>query len=410
LFSIPYALQLRPSKEFKYESGKTKLVNLHLSHQNEHSIHFTVPGDHDLNVRSDKRFEESGTQERLLRLSGWLDISCEITIGCVNAVLSFLQRKRASSFLPGDDASENFLRVTAVEMFSIKGTMFISMDTLNSLQIIDTESHPNAQNQGPAALRGAKEGFSLYGLFQRLAKTPQGKYRLRTYFLRPCIDVEAINERLDAVSAFLLPENSEYLDNLISCLRSVKNIRTLLRYMRKGSGGPNRGSTSSVPLWSQLLHFVFNALRIQDIMKEMQAVENTAIYVKVTQKFDSTALATIGKSISDVIDMDESKLAQRAVVSRGVDEDLDEKKLQYDGLDSYLVEVAKYVKSKLPIEFQQMDVSPVDVGYYPRIGFVLQISEEFAETLESHVAAAGSPWQHVFTAQYGYPASYAMRY
>ena len=97
--------------------------------------------------------------------------------------------------------------------------------------------------------------------------------------------------------------------------------------------------------------------------------------------------------------MDESKLAQRAVVNRGIDEGLDEKKMQYDGLDTYLVEVAKYIKSKLPDYFQQMDVSPVDVGYYPRIGFVLQISEEFAETLESHVTATGATWQHVFTAQ-----------
>lgn len=275
----------------------------------------------------------------------------------------------------------------------------MTMDTLNSLQIIETESHPNAQHQGPATSRGAKEGFSLYGLFHHLAKTPQGKHRLRTYFLRPSKDPEVINERLDAVSAFLQPANSEYLEDVISSLRNVKNIRTLLRNMRKGSSGPSRGGTSSVPLWSRLLHFVYHALRIQDIMKEMQVIDNTSIYMKVIERFDGNALATIGRSISEIIDIDESKLAQRAVVNRGIDESLDEDKMQYDGLDSYLIEVAKYIKSKLPIQFQQMDVSPVDVGYYPRIGFVLQIGEELAETLESHVAAARETWHHVFTAR-----------
>jgi DNA mismatch repair protein MSH5 len=395
-----YALELRPSKEFKFETGKNKLVNLHLKQANGSAVQFVVPEDYDLSAHPGLEHEETGTQEHLLRLLGWLDISCEITVGCASAVLSYLRRRRVATFLPQAEMAQEFFRVTSVEMFSIKDAMFINMDTLISLQIIDTESHPNAQNQGPTTSRAAKEGFSIYGLFHHLAKTSQGKQKLRTCFLRPSKNIEVIYERLDAVSALSLPSNSEYIEEFVQSLRNIKNIRALLKNMRKGASGPDRGGTSSVPLWSRLIQFVYEALEIKDTMKKMQGIEQTVIYAKVMDKFESSVLTKIGKSISAVIDLEESKIAQRAVVHRGIDEDLDEKKMQYDGLESYLVEVAKYIKSKLPITFQQMEQTPIDVGYYPRIGFVLQIDEHYAEELEIHSATLGSTWQHVFTAQY----------
>jgi DNA mismatch repair protein MSH5 len=396
---MPYALELRPSKEFKYDTGKAKLINLRLKLQDEERVRFNVPGDYSLQVQPIDSYDDAGTQEHLIRLSGWLDISCAITVGCAGAVLSYLQRRRASGFLPGDETSLNFFRVTTVEMFSIKGAMFINMDTLNSLQIIETESHPNVQNQGPTTSRGAKEGFSIYGLFHYLAKTPQGRQRLRGYFLRPSKDIEVINERLDAVTALLLPTNAEYLQDLIGCLRNIKNIRTLLKNMRKGSSGPNRGGTSSVPLWSRLLQFVADALNIKDILHGMQATENTAIYNKIMETFDGRVLATVGKDISTVIDLEESRINQRTVVHRGIDPTLDEFKAKYDALDSVLIEVARHIHQQLPYEYQELVPPPVNVGYYPRIGHVLQINEEFADSLSAHFSTTNKPWQHIFTAE-----------
>jgi DNA mismatch repair protein MSH5 len=399
LFSLPYALEPRPSKEFKYDTGKAKLVNLHLKLQDEERVRFNVPGDYSLPVQPSDGYDDTGTQEHLLRLSGWLDISCAITVGCAGAVLSYLQRRRATGFLPGDEASQNFFRVTMIEMFSIKGTMFINMDTLSSLQIVESESHPNIQNQGPTTSRGAKEGFSIYGLFHYLAKTPQGRQRLRAYFLRPSKDIEVINERLDTVAVLLLPGNAEYLQDLIGCLRNIKNIRTLLKNMRKGASGPNRGGTSSVPLWSRLLQFVADALNIKDILLAMQAIENTTIYNRIIESFDGRVLATVGKDISTVIDLEESRINQRTVVHRGIDPTLDEYKAKYDALDSVLVEVAKHIHQQLPSPYQELAPPPVNVGYYPRIGHVLQVNEEFANSLSAHFATTDKPWQHIFTAE-----------
>lgn len=362
-------------------------------------MRFIVPGDYDNSASIADMETEHGSQERFLRLCGWLDVGCEITLGCAGAIISYLQRRRAQSFLPGDKESRDFFRVSSVEMFSIQGSMFINADTIHALQIMESEHHPNAQHQGPNTSRGAKEGFSIYGLFYPLAKTPQGKQRLRTYFLRPSKDIDFINQRLDGISMLLHPSNTEYLERLIESLKNIKNMQTLLKNMRKGASGPNRGGTTSVPLWSRLLQFVFYALQITDIIKEMHSAEQTTIYQQIINHFDGTVLARVGKQISDAIDMDESRISQRAVVNRGIDLDLDQQKQIFDALDGYLVEIAKYIRAKLPLEVQGSEPSIVEVGYYPRIGYVIQVREEFADSLNGYFAKTETPWEHIFTAE-----------
>ena len=62
-------------------------------------------------------------QGLMLRLAGWIDLESRLTVGCVGAVLNYLQRKRAAEYLPGDRAAELAFRVTEIQMFSLDGTM-----------------------------------------------------------------------------------------------------------------------------------------------------------------------------------------------------------------------------------------------------------------------------------------------
>ena len=112
---------------------------------------------------------------------------------------------------------------------------FISADTLSSLQVLQSESHPHSHNQGPTrASSGSKEGLSIYGLFHHLAHTPQGKHLLRQYFLRPSLNLAVINARLDTIRAFLRLDNVAPLESLIKSLKQVKNLRTVMIHLRKG--------------------------------------------------------------------------------------------------------------------------------------------------------------------------------
>jgi DNA mismatch repair protein MSH5 len=139
--------------------------------------------------------------------------------------------------------SEVFLNMT-------HGIRFINSDTLQSLQIIQTESHPNSHSQGPNSY-GAKEGLSVYGLFHHLARTPQGKQLLRQHFLRPTLSLNLINERLNLVGVFTRPDNASQIADIGKELRSIKNMRLVMLSLRKGVNF-SKGSISR-SVWSTIL-------------------------------------------------------------------------------------------------------------------------------------------------------------
>jgi DNA mismatch repair protein MSH5 len=145
-------------------------------------------------------------------------------------------------------------RVSTLEMFSLRETMFVNADTIHSLQILGAESHPASHNRGPTkASSGAKEGLSVYGLFHHLARTPQGRFLLRQHFLRPSLNLDVINERLDTISTLLRPDNDSALQDLVSIMKNVGNMRVMMINLRKGIGGAmKRQGGISRTVWSTI--------------------------------------------------------------------------------------------------------------------------------------------------------------
>jgi DNA mismatch repair protein MSH5 len=131
---------------------------------------------------------------------------------------------------------------------------FINADTLHSLQVLYNESHPNSHNQGPIkSSSGSKEGLSVYGLFHHLARTSQGRYLLRQYFLRPSINLDLINERLDAVQTFCRQENGSVLVSIVESLKAVGNMRLMMMKLKKGvCSGPGKSRSPSGSVWASI--------------------------------------------------------------------------------------------------------------------------------------------------------------
>lgn len=128
----------------------------------------------------------------------------------------------------------------------------MNADTLSSLQILQSEIHPQAHNQGPTNTNpGSKEGLSVYGLFQRLTRTPQGKALLRQYFLRPSLEIDVINERLDTTNVFLRPDNDGSLKSITNSLGKIKNMKTVVIHLRKGISN-TKGGNIRCGVWSSL--------------------------------------------------------------------------------------------------------------------------------------------------------------
>ena len=128
---------------------------------------------------------------------------------------------------------------------------FVNADTLASLQIVQAEIHPQSHNQGPIkGSSGSKESLSVYGLFQHLARTPQGKQLLRQCFLRPSLEPIIITERLDTASVFLRPVNNSAMNSIVKSLGRVNNMRTTMVQLKKGVNNGLSGIKNSI--WSNL--------------------------------------------------------------------------------------------------------------------------------------------------------------
>jgi DNA mismatch repair protein MSH5 len=117
----------------------------------------------------------------------------------------------------------------------LSSNMFVNVDTLESLQILRVEYHPNGQMRGPDQSRsGSKESLSIYGLIASAASTTMGKDRLRKMFLRPTVDVDVLIERQDAIAVLLRHENGETVGALRKMLGRIKSIKGPLQKLRKG--------------------------------------------------------------------------------------------------------------------------------------------------------------------------------
>ncbi|KAI9883832.1 MAG: Translation elongation factor 1 beta [Watsoniomyces obsoletus] len=368
---LPYVLERRPSSEFNYDAAKNKLVYLDIDSDNGPETTMHVAGDVDMvNAASEgQNIPGVGRQARLLRLNGWVDLESRVTVGCAGAILTYLKRRRAAAYLPGDEVLNSAFRVRTIEMFSMADMMFVNAETYSSLQIIHAETHPASHNQGPTkSASGSKEGLSIYGLFQQFARSPQGKHQLRQYFLRPTLNRKLIKERLDTISVLTRPENQFVLEGLTKALKTVQNMSAVLINLQKGvgstaeiSGGIKRS------IWRNLSQFALSALKIRDLVGDIPSQGRPPVILQVLREFDPHVLGQVAQLIKDTVDFRASVEQHRTVVNVGVDDELDTLRHTYDGLDSLLSEVRRRL-----LETTTFDVnSDLNVIYFPQIGFLI---------------------------------------
>jgi DNA mismatch repair protein MSH5 len=398
---LPYLLECRPNAEFGYDTSRKKLVNLRIGQRDGPRVTFVVPGDilPQTGSRAADDYEQPDRQGQLLRLSGWINLESRLTVGCAGAVLSYIQRRRATSYLPGDGDASGMFRVGTIEMFSLSESMFINTDMLLSLQIMSTESHPNAQQHGPASKAGSggsKEGLSVYGLFQHSAKTSQGRMLLRQYFLRPSQNKATIDERLDTISFLVRPDNGDCLRRLSESLGKIKNVRLYTVNLRKGiSQGTNRSGKLPSSVWTSLCQFAFHALKITDILAELEGARRLAVVRKVNEVFNKKLLAEVGSIISDVVDFEASQEQRRTIVRTGISEDLDEAKRAYDGIEDLLSQAAEHIANDVPANLD----SKVNVIFFPQIGFLISIRLSDLTGTGVFEGTDEDPWEKMFSTE-----------
>ena len=120
----PYLVEIRPSAEFNYEAGKNKLAQIQVSSAEDQAAFITPGGATNFDDYADQH--EAGYtdhQGKLLRLAGQIDLDSRLSVSCACAVISYLARKKAVEYLPGDSSGDSASKISTIESFNLRDTM-----------------------------------------------------------------------------------------------------------------------------------------------------------------------------------------------------------------------------------------------------------------------------------------------
>ncbi|GKT72298.1 MutS domain V containing protein [Colletotrichum tofieldiae] len=252
-------------------------------------------------------------------------------------------------------------------MFALADFMFINTETLSSLQVFQSELHPNSLMSGTGtAASGLKESLSLYGIFHPLAGTPQGRTKLRQLFLRPLVNIDIIRERHKTISILLQSGNEMALENISQTLKNVMDIKKTLIRLQKGAESPTNSASVERGVWWALTRFSLFVLRLRDAILELREGHNVII-----EATPVTIIKNVGELVGATVDFEETKASSRISVRWNVNPKLDKLKQTYHGLDFLLGEVSMSLTRELP-EWARKYVT--GCVFWPQLGFLIVVS------------------------------------
>ncbi|TFK74858.1 hypothetical protein BDN72DRAFT_832971 [Pluteus cervinus] len=232
--------------------------------------------------------------------------------------------------------------------------MQVNADALTSLQVFENESHASMHSDK------TKEGLSLFGILND-TKTTLGRALLRSWLLRPSLLLTVINSRLDAVECFSSPENIVTANTMHNHLKGIRNMPRIMNMLKTG-----RGRLSD---WQGLVKFTFYMAMLRESLTELHEAEKVDVVVKLNDALDIACYRDIGTRINEIVDWEESSSTGRVCVRAHIDEDLDNRKHMYHGINSVLSNVAEQISNKIPPDY----ASSLNVVYFPQLGYLICI-------------------------------------
>ncbi|KAH8998418.1 muts domain V-domain-containing protein [Lactarius akahatsu] len=348
--------QIRPQKDFRPERGRNSVLSLGLlSDLPEETID---PPDPDASAEPRNAYEfmqrrrsakGNPTLKRWnasVRMSNFaaLDVS-PFALGSIGALLDYLIREQAL----GDLEPEG---IGGLDVRGIANLALYARILSSSLQVFENESHASIHSNK------TKEGLSLFGMLNT-TRTRLGRSLLRMWLLRPSLSLEVINARHDAVECFTRPENIDIANVMHGQLNGIKNVPWVLAALRTGK--------AVLTDWQGLVKFTFHTAMLRDKLGELSMGRDVDIVKKLITALDVAAFREVGGAINKTIDWEESMLLQRVCVRPHIDEELDNRKHLYNGVDAVLSKVAEGISPTVPQDY----ATSLNVVYFPQLGFLV---------------------------------------
>ncbi|KAH7281528.1 hypothetical protein KP509_36G052100 [Ceratopteris richardii] len=259
--------------------------------------------------------KDSTVQERTFLLKSMMNINNEIEVRAAGGLLETLQEEMLIDLVKHNDQEPNMLHIQSIAEISMDQFLTLDFNTYCALQIFQSDKHPSDMGIGKA-----KEGFSLFGIFADRCATLMGRHLLRTWFLRPIVDMDIINNRLDFIAIFL------HLDEIVAALQqSLRHVKDIPRLLKKFSS-PSSLSTQND--WKQLLQTIGSFIHLQDLMEisrsqrhSKHAIQNLRLLQKI-QSIPMEDLVSLNDVVAATLDFDQScGESSDMLISRGICEE-----------------------------------------------------------------------------------------
>ncbi|KAG0036136.1 MutS protein msh5 [Podila clonocystis] len=311
-FGHEIKVEVRPNGDFSSPLGKSKLLSVMINTRRA-----SRPARaNEIQLPQVGMADEATQKEALMLLSNSIDMQSAESIGCAGAIIGYLSRNGIAHRNTHDGRS---LTMFTIASFSIDNYMFINPNAMRSLQIFEDETHPSMHN----SIRGRKEGLSLF------------------------------------VTCFLRPENSVAVDQMASCLGHIKNMPKILLSLHR---------RVNIIEWQAIHQFTYYSIKIHNLSQDF-VLHDSPILQQIQVQFATHDLMDVATMINSILDFDESVIEGRCVVKHNVDEHLDEMRRTYQGLDSFLSQIAMEISQTIPTEFTHA----INVIYFPQLGYLIAV-------------------------------------